>query len=166
MRKIAKNEEISISYIDNTQSFEERQNALSSMYAFGCGCRKCAKGYKDSGEVLTGNPIHDTAIRNAKSELHTLLDALVNDTLAPALVEARAREICGQQISEKPWPINAYPLPDLYGLLALKFEAAEQWEEALRTRLRIVYMIDPLCYPERINPHRVEHLMALCQTEG
>ena len=46
------------------------------------------------------------------------------------------------------------------------FEEEQQWEKALRLRVKIVYAIDPIRYPERINPHRVEHMMALCQLEG
>ena len=139
---------------------------MSSSYAFGFQCRKCAKGYKDSGEILTGKPIHELAVRNAKSELHILLDALADNTQRPTFVEARVRDICGQQFHGKRWPVNASPLPHLYVLLATRFEEAQQWEDALRLRLRIMYVIDPLCYPERIDPHRVEHLMAICQTEG
>ena len=81
-------------------------------------------------------------------------------------VETKMREICNEPFSGKPWPINASPLPILYELLARKFEDEQQWEKAFRVWLKIVYIIDPLRYPERLNPHRVEHLMALCQLEG
>ncbi|KAL9129226.1 MAG: hypothetical protein Q9217_002267 [Psora testacea] len=165
-RKIAKNEEITISYIDPTQSFEERQKALSNSYAFGCQCRKCTKGFEEQEEILTGNPVLDTPIRNVKSKLYVLLDALADGTQELDGVETKMREICNEPFSRKPWPINASPLPTLYELLARKFEDERQWEKALCVWLRIVYIIDPLRYPERLNPHRVAHLMALCQLEG
>lgn len=166
VRKIAKNEEITISYIDSTQCFEERQKALSATYAFGCQCRKCTKGFEEQGEILTGNSVLDVPIRIAKSLLHALLDALKNGTQELDGVETRMREICSNSLSGKPWPINASPLPTLYELLARKLEAEQKWEKALYVWLKIVYIIDPLRYPERLNPHRVEHLMALCQLEG
>ena len=165
-RKVAKNEEITISYIDSTQSFEERQKALSTAYAFGCQCRKCAKGFEEEEEILTGDSVLDAPIRNAKSKLHTLLDALVDGSQELDGVETGMREICSESCSGKPWPINASPLPTLYELLARRLEDEQRWEKALRIRLKIVYIIDPLRYPERLNPHRVEHLMALCQLEG
>lgn len=163
-RKIAKNEEITISYIDSTQSFEERQNALSTTYAFGCQCCKCTKGLEEQEEILTGNLVSDAPIRNAKSNLHALLDALVDGTQELDGVETKMRETCNE--SGKPWPINSPPLPALYLLLARKFETEQQWGKALKVWLKIVYIIDPIRYPERLNPHRVEHLMALCQLEG
>ena len=165
-RKIAKNEEITISYIDYTQSFEERQKALSTTYAFGCQCPKCTKGFEEQEEILTGNSVLDAPIRNAKSKLHALLDALADGTQELDGVETKMREICNEPFSGKPWPINASPVPNLYELLARKFEDEQQWGKALCVRLKIVYIIDPLRYPERLNPHRVAHLMALCQLEG
>lgn len=165
-RKIAKNEEITISYIESTQSFEDRQRTLSTTYGFGCQCRKCAKGFEEQGEILTGNFVLDAPIRNAKSKLHALVDALADGTQELDGVETKMREICNEPFSGKPWPINASPLPTLYELLARKFEDERQWERALHVWLKIVYIIDPLRYPERLNPHRVEHLMALCQLEG
>ena len=165
-RKIAKNEEITISSIDPTQSFEERQKALSTTYAFGCQCRKCTKGFEEQGEILTGNSVLDAPIRNAKYQLHALLDALADGIQELDGIETKMQEICNEAFSGKPWPINASPLPTLYGLLARRFEDEQQWKKALLVRLKIVYIIDPLSYPERLNPHRVEHLMALCQLEG
>ena len=165
-RKIAKNEEITISYIDYTRSFEERQKVLSTTYGFGCQCRKCMKGYKEKQEILTGNSVLDAPIRNAETKLDALLDALVGGTQELDIVETRMREICTESSSGKPWPINSPPLPTLYEVLAKKFENEKQWEKALRLRLKIVYIIDPLRYPERLSPHRVEHLMALSQLEG
>lgn len=165
-RKIAKNEEITISYIDSTQSFEERQKALSTTYAFDCQCRKCTNGFKEQQEILTGDSVTDAPICNAKSKLHALLDTLADGNQELDGVEAKIREICNEPFSGKPWPINASPLPTLYELLARRFEDEQQWEKALYVWLKIVYIIDPLRFPERLNPHRVGHLMALCQLEG
>ena len=109
-RKLAKNEEITISYIDTTQSFKERQKALSTTYAFGCQCCKCTKGFEEQEEILTGNLVSDAPIRNAKSNLHALLDALVDGTQELDGVEIKMREICNE--SGKPWPINSPPLPN------------------------------------------------------
>lgn len=160
-RKIAKNEEITISYIDSTQSFEDRQKALSTTYAFGCQCRKCTKG---SEEFLAGNSVFDAQIRTAKSKLHALFDALADGAQELDGVETKMQEICSE--TGKPWPMNTSPLPILYDLLARMFENEQRWGKALQLMLKIVYIIDPLRYPERLNPHRVKNLMELCQLEG
>ena len=51
-------------------------------------------------------------------------------------------------------------------MLAKRFEEEQQWEKALHYWLKIVYVIDPLRYPDRLNMHRVENLMSLSQLEA
>lgn len=165
-RKIAKNEEITISYMDSTQSFEERQKTLFTTYAFGCQCRKCTNGFQEQQEILTGDSVVDAQIRIAESKLQALLNMLAEGNQELDGVETSIQEICNEPPSGKPWPINAFPLPILYDLLATRFADEQQWKKALQIRLKIVYVIDPLRYPEKLNPHRVYHLMALCQLEG
>lgn len=165
-RKIAKNEEIIISYIDSKQSFKERQKALFTTYTFGCQCRKCTNGFEEQQEILTGDSVIDGPIRSTKSKLHAWLDTLAEGDQELDGVETKTREICHEPFSGKPWPISASPLPALYVLLARRFEDEQQWRKALYVRLKIVYIVDPLRFPERLNPHRVGHLMALCQLEG
>lgn len=165
-RKIAKNEEITISYIDPTQFFEERQNALFTAYAFACQCCRCTEGSEEQGKMLTGDPILDIPIHRAGSQLHALLSALVNDDQELGSVEAKMREICNDLSSGKPWPIYIPPIPNIYVTLARRFEEKQQWEKALHHWLKIVYVIDPLRYPDRLNVHRVEDLMSLSQLEA
>lgn len=164
--KIAKNEEITISYIDPTQCFEERQEALFAAYAFACQCCRCTKGFEEQGEVLTGDPILDEPIRLARSQLHALLDALADDNQELSSVEAKIRETYDNLSPRKPLPINSSPVPKIYVVLAQKFEKEQQWEKALHHWLKIVYVIDPLRYPDRLNIHRVEDLMSLTQLEA
>ncbi|KAL9102561.1 MAG: hypothetical protein Q9163_002311 [Psora crenata] len=165
-RKIIKDEEITISYIDSTQCFEEREEALFTAYAFACQCRRCKKGFGEQGEILAGDTIIDEPIRGAKSRLDALLGGLEDGSQDPNHAEARMREICASLPSEKRWPINISPVPSLYGVLANMLQSKQQWVKALQLWLKIVYIIDPLRYPNRLNPHRVEHLMSLCQLEG
>lgn len=92
-RKIAKNEEIVISYIVPTQSFEERHKALRKTYAFDCQCRKCIKGIK---EFLAGNSVFDPQIHKAKSELRALFDAFAHGTQELDGIETRSEKSVGK----------------------------------------------------------------------
>lgn len=165
-QKIAKNEEIKIAYIDHTKSFKERQEELFTAYAFICQCCRCSEGFEEHGEILTGDPTTDAPIHLARSELDDLLHGLRSDDQVLGGVEARIREICRNEGSGKPWPINTAPIPNIYVVLVQRFEEEQQWKEALYHWLRIVYVIDPLRYTDRFNPHRVEHLMLLAQLEA
>ena len=163
-RSIAKNEEITLSYIDSTQSFEERQNALSTQYAFGCQCPKCEIESGEQEVNLANDPGSHQSILFARSELHALLVIVMNGYQELEGVETKMRQICNQ--SGKPWTIEVSPLPKLYEVLAQRYELKHQWKKALYYRLKLVYIINPSRYPEQINIHRVEQLMALSQLEG
>ena len=165
-RNIAKMEEIQIAYIDPTKPFKERQEALFTAYVFDCQCCRCSEGFEDRGEILTGDSIIDAPIHLARSELDNLLHALSIDDQKLGGVEARIREICNIERSGKPWPLNTAPIPTIYLVLAKRLEEKQQWKEALHHWLKIVYVIDPLQYTDRFNPHRVEHLMSLAQLEA
>ena len=166
LRKILKDEEITISYIDPTQSFEERQKALYESYIFVCKCCRCTEGYKEQGEVLTGNSSVDAPIHLAKLRSRQLLDGLVDGSLDAANAKAQMQNVCDGLSPKLRQPITTWPIPNFYHMLAKKYEDNHQWEEAMRLWLYIVYTIDPLVYRERINPHRVAHLMSICQLEG
>ncbi len=43
IKPIKKGDELSISYIDETKPFAERQRILTETYAFICQCEKCIK---------------------------------------------------------------------------------------------------------------------------
>ena len=165
-RQIGKHEEIKIAYIDTTHSFKERQEALFTAYAFTCQCCRCSKGFGEHVEILTGDPTIDAPFHLARSELNDLLHALRIDDQELGGVEARIQEICSSEGSGKPWPINTAPIPNIYVVLAQRFEEKQQWKEALYHWLKVVYVIDPMQYTDRFNPHRVEHLMSLAQLEG
>ena len=164
-RKIEKNEEITISYIDPTQCFEEQQNALSAAYCFDCECCRCALGSEEQGKMFTGDPVLDVPTQRAKSRLDGLLSALGNDDQELGSVEAKMREICNDLFCGKPWSIYISHIPNIYVTLAKMFEEKQHWEKALHLWLKIVYVIDPLRYPDRLDVHRVEDLMALSQLE-
>ena len=165
-REIAKNEEITISYVDPTQCFEERQKALFNAYAFICQCCKCTDGSEGLVEMLTDNCNLDTPTHLERSRLRSLAYALGDYNQELNSVEAKIRETFDSLSSKKPWPINFPPIPDIYVMLAKRFEEDQQWEKALHYWLKTVYVIDPLRYPDRLNVHRVQHLMSLGQLEG
>lgn len=158
-RSIAKNEEITLSYVNSAQSLEERQKMLANGYGFGCQCLRCQKEYKEQETMALKDSVPNASVLFAKSELYTLYIMLITGQHELNGVETKMRQICNQ--SGKPWPLNASPLPDLYVFLTERYEEEQQWQKALCTRLKLVYIINPLRYPQRIHPCRVEHLMTL-----
>ena len=145
-----------IFYIDFTQFFKERQKVLCKTYAFDSQCHKCTKGIK---EFLSDNSVFDPRIHKAKSELHVLFNMFAYSTQKLDGIETRMQEIGSE--TEKPQPIDNPPLPKLYNRLAMIFKNKQRWGKELQLRLKIMYIIDPLRFFERLNPYQVESLMKL-----
>lgn len=163
MRKIAKGEEITISYITPFLSAEERLKALFTEYAFICQCHRCNEESEEQ-ENLFNNSILYAQVGKAKSKLQALLKSVAVGAEELDGVETKMREICSA--SGRAWPMNASPLPELYEVLAETLQRQQRWEKALQICLKRVFIIDPLCLRERLNPLRVKHLIDLCQVEA
>lgn len=127
-RKIAKNEEITISYIDPTQCFDQRQEALFTAYAFNCQCCRCLQGFEEQGEILTGDPLLDAPIQVARTQLLALLHSLKDYNQDLSGVEAKVKETYDSISSRIPWPINVAPMPSIYITLTRRFEDERQWK--------------------------------------
>ena len=167
-RNIAKDDEITISYVDPTQCFEKRQKNLFTAYAFVCQCHRCTGEIEEQVDMLTGDLTIDASICLARSQLDAILCALADQDHDQDLssAEGQLREIFNSSSSRKPLQIDFPPIPEIYVMLAKRFEMEQHWEKALHYWLKIVYIIDPLRYPDGLNMHRVENLMSLTQLEG
>lgn len=116
--------------------------------------------------MLTGDPILDEHVYLEKSQLDALLHASADHGQELVSLEENVRQTFRSLSSRKPWPLSFPPIPTILVNLAKRFEDGQQWEKALHYWLKIVYVIDPLRYPDRLNVHRVDDLMSLCQVEG
>ena len=56
LKAIAEDEEIFISYIDNTYPFSRRQIELKERFFFDCKCTKCLQGPTLNEDLWTGDP--------------------------------------------------------------------------------------------------------------
>lgn len=101
--------EITISYIDPTESFDFRQEELSSKYFFECNCKKCEKGACGPGELRTGEPGLDGRIKKAQDSLRALLQSDPETTSFEALEDAAGR-ICCEGYLGKRWPCDIQPI--------------------------------------------------------
>jgi len=85
--------EITISYINPTESFDFRQEQLRSKYFFECNCKKCEKGACGPGELRTGDPELDERIKEAQNLLRAILQS-DPETASFEAVEDAVGRIC------------------------------------------------------------------------
>ncbi|MCJ1413659.1 hypothetical protein MMC19_007781 [Ptychographa xylographoides] len=167
LRPIAKDAELSISYIDITNPAATRQADLLSRYFFTCACVCCT-----ASPPLTLNRI-DPPLSLAASLSPITLSAL----------EGRARELMqasldpGPDLSARLQPLSeamslftphaAYyppyrqPFAALRAELVLVLLATSQYVPALIHTLITYFHIDPFLFPEAVHPVRVVHKLVL-----
>ncbi|KAI9681140.1 MAG: hypothetical protein M1817_002422 [Caeruleum heppii] len=158
LRAISKDEEVTISYVDCTNSFRVRQRELRDRYFFRCECAKCALGPTlREDEVAPDTTVSDVAtledesvglLEMAKS-IPGCQDAI--EALNDAVVILRAW----------PWPWYRQPLASHVQCLSALCLEAKQWENALAWLILVRSEIDPLLFPEPFHPVRVVHQWTL-----
>lgn len=98
LKRIAKDEEIFVSYIDSINPFHRRQEELKDRYFFTCKCSKCAQGATLSEDKFLKNPatmkrgwdkhvkiIPGSFEEFAKSDLNDLANHIGDDTNSATL---------------------------------------------------------------------------------
>ena len=165
IRALKKNEELTITYINPARCIEERQEKLLEQYGFHCFCSRYRMACNDPREFLTGDKSKDQQIHKARLELSGLIDAVIEGHQDPEEAKTAIRKLCQEAANPTSWPIFAYPLPSVHTVLAEMVDGQNRWEKALKIRIKLGYLIDPLCYPEPLEMQRVQNLMDLCQLE-
>ncbi|KAI9838683.1 MAG: hypothetical protein M1819_004997 [Sarea resinae] len=170
LRPLAKDEEVSISYIDCTNPFARRQSDLKDRYFFTCTCAKCKKGTSGKEDaILTPAPDEedsdsepdvgpDSALVRATeaagfSTLESAKHVLDNEELHFRLASG-LRLFSG---SSSFWPIYRQPWPSIRQQYAIACISTGNWTQALGHMLFIYFYIDPVLFPQSFHPVRVVH---------
>ena len=156
LREIGKEEEITISYIDNTDPYHRRQSLLAEQYFFTCSCSKCQHGPTLREDRFLGQGV-------ATANLKALEEAMF-ETLEKAQKEVDTISAT-QQLSEamrrlkdsSSWPVERQPWPAIRRLLAVNYLAVGRWTDALAHLLTIYFHVDPVHMPQPWHPLRVVH---------
>jgi hypothetical protein len=156
-RVIPARDEITISYINPTESFDFRQEQLRSKYFFECNCKKCEKRACGPGELRTEDPELDERIKEAQNSLRALLRCDPKTSSLEAVEDAAGR-ICREGYPGKRWPCDIQPMPILIIALATGYQD-KNLVKALRFWVKTCFETDPLIWPSQYNLRRVKHFM-------
>lgn len=140
LRHIAKDEELTISYVENTNPKAWRMKQLRESFLFDCACTKC------SGEA-------------ADAELDSPVTyGLADDLSNTATVFSRIRELhnIGHNILEQ-------PLPRLYRALVDVFLLTNRTMEAVQTLLLVILRMKSASYKYDDHPLRSAHVLLLAR---
>ncbi|KAF2750933.1 SET domain-containing protein [Sporormia fimetaria CBS 119925] len=183
LRPIEKDEEIIISYIENTYPYSRRQSELKESWFFTCNCSKCAQGFKTIEDEWEIPP--SKLSKEWKKKADELLaiqspgDAnYVGDTedeLRVAALQAEVWRICeeeqklteqvaaqdlitsGLQLckSSRLWPDHRQPYHALREDLIVSMLSAGHYSAALPYCAKGYRDVLPILHPEKAHPVRV-----------
>ncbi|KAL9085785.1 MAG: hypothetical protein Q9165_007417 [Trypethelium subeluteriae] len=164
LKAIKQDEEALISYIDNSDPYERRQQALQTRYNFTCECCKCQKGptlREDSFEDADRIPSDHTSIQAAEECAIELLEKgkkCGNSTQALEYLSQAKKTLESTRI----WPLGRQPSPSIQQQIFVNQLSAEQSKaNALHSGFLIYFEIDPLLFPEPFHPVRIVHNFTL-----
>ncbi|RMZ79322.1 hypothetical protein DV737_g3454, partial [Chaetothyriales sp. CBS 132003] len=148
VQPIREGDELTISYIDNTQPRAHRQADLAARYFFTCACSRCSRGSKtpfDRLLVSAESAEASDAKAYATDVLNTSLSREQNlSSLIPTMNSALSR-----LAQSHTFPIHRFPGAQLRLQLVLALIEIGRWRDATLQSAIIVYRIDPVLYPQQ-----------------
>ncbi|KAK2868076.1 hypothetical protein FQN49_003181 [Arthroderma sp. PD_2] len=158
IRKIKSDEQIFISYIDNTNPFDIRQKELAERYYFTCNCSKCAEGDKAREDQFLSSgssPLDTAALKEAEKKALDLL-ASAKKAKPPAAVK-QLKAAMRILHDTKVWPITRQPYAQIRSELISSLLDEEMFWPALRHSAVRYLRVDPVLYPQEWHPIRSHH---------
>lgn len=165
--RIAKDEEIFISYVDTTNPYGIRHAELVERYCFECQCSKCGldSQQKDGFSRPTGTPANDWEVGSDKLQMQ-MFERLEEGRREKdsRIAATKLQSILDTCAASKMWPITRQPSPaarnEMFASLCSNGDASA----ALIHATKIYFLIDPVLYVQEAHPVRVVHTWALIKT--
>ncbi|KIX06381.1 uncharacterized protein Z518_04357 [Rhinocladiella mackenziei CBS 650.93] len=156
VRSIAKDEEITLSYIDTTYPFDRRQHELRGRYFFTCSCDLCAKGPNSPRDHYLSPP-PSTAIDIGNEAEHILLRVEAKPGLEHTQID-EIRDRMEQLANTGVWPLHRYPFPQLRQQLLSALLNLNRFPEALLQSAMLVRMTLPIMFEQDYDPTLLMHM--------
>ncbi|EFE38244.1 SET and MYND domain protein, putative [Trichophyton verrucosum HKI 0517] len=164
LREIKPDEQVFISYIDNTYPLEVRQKQLAERYFFTCKCSKCAQGTTArEDQFIPSNPSSEEVetLKEAEKQARELLTAARSSKAESAVKQLRsAMKVLHDT---KMWPIARQPYPEIRSELIVSLLEIEDFWSAFRHGLVRYLFVDPVLYPHEWHPIRTNHEFVFSQ---
>lgn len=162
LRPISKGEEITVSYIETTFPFRQRQQELQDRYFFTCDCDLCLQRQNAiTDRFIPSNPRDAPLDPTALTEMEQRAESVFRDVESKPGSEASQTERLSDAVKSlaqsKVWPLHRYPFPQLRQQLMLALLAKQQFTDALYHLAVLVVKVDPVLFAQAHHPIRTIH---------
>lgn len=191
---IKKDEEVFISYIDNTDPFSRRQTQLKQRYCFECQCSKCQRGtigreddwaqpitklnpkwaslakHIDSKANFSADPAAYVGESKAEKDMSILQGWVYHDyepirNQKDDTIATKALENLMRTCKQtEMWPITRQPYANIRVDITSRMLSQNRLGLALFQMAKTYFLIDPILYPQDFHPVRVVHTWNLAKT--
>ncbi|KGM92243.1 uncharacterized protein PADG_11427 [Paracoccidioides brasiliensis Pb18] len=161
LQDIALDEQIFISYIDNTEPWGKRQSELQKRYFFTCKCPKCAQGQAArEDQYLNAEGPPTSAPEKVAWDIVAMPE---RPGLTPNALIVQDLAALTMLQSTGCFPITRQPYPHVHDDFIVQLLEAKRYRSAfLPTLIRYLHM-DPVLYPSRYHPIRKRNTWALAK---
>ncbi|EFR02054.1 SET and MYND domain-containing protein 2 [Nannizzia gypsea CBS 118893] len=164
LRKIKPDEQVFISYIDNTYPFEVRQKQLAERYFFTCKCSKCVEGVTArEDQFISPNPSSEEVetLKEAEKQAREFLTTAKSSKGESAIKQLKgALKVLHDT---KMWPITRQPYPEIRSELIVSLLDIEDFWSAFRHSAVRYLFVDQILYPHEWHPIRTNHEFVFSQ---
>ena len=159
LRKIERDEEITISYVDSTNPFRRRQQELKERYFFECQCSSCREGPTLHQDLLLSGHCPSDDLFRIEEEAFSLNEHAKGQSPLNASVslEEGMKLLKGTGV----WPTTRQPYQALRQQYSVALISSQSWIAALQHLVKVYFQIDPILFPETFHPVRIVHTWTL-----
>ncbi|OAP56386.1 hypothetical protein AYL99_09565 [Fonsecaea erecta] len=171
LRPIAKDEEVTVSYVDPTFPRDKRQEELKARYFFTCSCSLCARG-RDSPLDRFHQPTRAMTTDTTQPAINAIISE-TGDLVEQFLMSQNSyrgrehtqidtiKQLMHRLAQTKSWPLHRYPWPQLRQQLLLGLIASQRFSEALLQSAVFVRGVHPALFEQEHYPMRVVQMWTL-----
>lgn len=165
VRNIAEDEELTITYIEHTESVQKRQESLAKQYMFHCTCSKCQRDEIAQEEIKKNDPALFKSLQQWSDTVEDQFKIMKSSSLPRKIVLRGIKSLTEviNAIEQQPRFLAEWdPYPQAIHELKL-MHMNERYDQALIYALKDLFIVAPAIYISPLNPRCTVQAIFLLQ---
>lgn len=165
VRDIAEGEEVTITYIEHTESVTKRQKSLAKQYMFHCACNKCKRDEIAQEKIKKSDPALSKLLQQWSDAIEKQFKDLKGYLVSPQIVSRGIKsltEVTGAMEQQPRFSAEWDPYPQAIHELKL-MHMKERYDETLIYALKDLLVVAPAIYISPLNPRCTVQAIFLLQ---
>lgn len=162
LQQIQEGDELTISYVENTNPTIMRQKELKQKFFFNCRCPKCLQEGNIPEDQFKGVDSADASANKTQDEAFDILLSVRSGKVASEQVVSELRRALDLCQRSGVFPMARQPIPSICGDLSVELMTRGRHDEAFAHMFNIYTKMDPNWHAE-LHPARLAHTYVLAR---